>query len=345
MAESSESPAVQRARREGSLTTAVLDQRPHRARDFAAESDALHRLAQALTASNGAVLQTLADMALTLCGAGSAGISLLEHRADQRPVFRWSARSGHGADFANSRPPTEDSPEAVTLELGAAQLFSFPQRHFAGLEGAVPEVVEELVVPIPGEPQPWGTLWVMSHDERHRFDAEHRRILTGLANFTCAALPVTQAKLDVEARAAEAEAARNALAMAESRKDDFIAMLSHELRNPLAPVQSALAAVRNLSANSPVVLSALAVAERQVRQLKRLVDDLLDASRIRHGKLSVHPSYGLLQDIVADAMGTVKVDADRLRHQLHMTVPTYPVTVYADPARLTQVVSNLCRTR
>jgi signal transduction histidine kinase/CheY-like chemotaxis protein len=323
------------------LTTAVLDQRSHRAPDFAAESAALHRLAQALTASNGTVLQTLADMALTLCDAGSAGISLLEHRADKRPMFCWGARSGHGNDFADGRPPTEDSPEAVTLELGAAQLFSFPQRHFAGLEGAFPEVVEELVVPIPGEPRPWGTLWVMSHDERRRFDAEHRRILTGLANFTCAALTITQAKADAETRAAEAEAARNALAMAESRKDDFIAMLSHELRNPLAPVDSALAAVRNLSANSPVVLSALAVAERQVRQLKRLVDDLLDASRIRHGKLSVHPSYGLLQDIVADAVGTVKVDADRLRHQLHITIPAYPVTVYADPARLTQVVSNL----
>jgi CheY-like chemotaxis protein len=78
-----------------------------------------------------------------------------------------------------------------------------------------------------------------------------------------------------------------------------------------------------------------------MRILKRLVSDLLDASRIRHGKLSVRPSYGLLEDIVADAVTAMMGDANNGLHHLQVTVPPYPVTVYADPARLTQVVSNL----
>ncbi|CAE6690243.1 Autoinducer 2 sensor kinase/phosphatase LuxQ [Paraburkholderia haematera] len=118
-------------------------------------------------------------------------------------------------------------------------------------------------------------------------------------------------------------------------------MLGHELRNPIAPIDSALTAARKLSTGHPAVLSALDIAARQTRLLKRLVSDLLDASRIRHGKLSVRPSYGLLQDIVADAVAAVKADLSNGQHRLRVTVPTYPVRVHADPARLTQVVANL----
>jgi signal transduction histidine kinase len=341
MAGPSASPAADRARRAGTLVTSALGTRAHRPPDFAAESESMHRLAQALTSSDGAMLQTLSDMALDLCEAGSAGIALLERGTDGAPVFRWVAVSGECVAAVDSTIPIEDSPSGITLELAEGQLFSSPQRHFACLKHVVPEVIEELVVPIPGEPEPWGTVWVMSHDKDHLFDSEDLRILTSLANFTCAALTITRAKADAEARAAEAEAARNALALAEARKDDFIATLSHELRNPIAPIDSALSAAQKLATDNPAVLSALGIAERQIRLLKRLVSDLLDASRIRHGKLSVRPSYGLLQDIVGDAVTAMKADNNNGQHRLHVAVPPYPVTVHADPARLTQVVSNL----
>ncbi|WP_236061029.1 ATP-binding protein [Paraburkholderia domus] len=341
MAGPSAPSAADRARRAGSLVTAVLDTRPHRPPDFAAESRSMHLLAQALTSSDGALLQTLSDMARNLCEAGSAGIGLLESEADDTRVLRWVAISGECAASLNTTVPIADSPGGITLELAAGQLFTFPKRHFGCLNHVIPEVIEELVVPIPGQPEPWGTLWVMSHDRSRVFDAEDRRILTGLANFTCAALTITRAKADAEARAAEAEAARNALALAEARKDDFIALLSHELRNPLAPIDSAMTAARGLAADNPAVLSALGIAERQIRLLKRLVGDLLDASRIRHGKLSIRPSYGLLQDIVTDAVTAMRADANNGQHRLHITVPSYPVTVHADLTRLTQVVSNL----
>ncbi|ABE32691.1 Signal Transduction Histidine Kinases (STHK) [Paraburkholderia xenovorans LB400] len=337
----SDSDAVNRVQRAGTLVTEEFDARRRRAPDFAAENEALHGLAQTLNAADGVMLQTLVDTALKLCNAGSAGISLRERDASLPHTFRWVALSGHCADLVGHLLPPDNSPAGVTLQLGSPQLFAFPKRQFDCLAPITHEVTEELVVPVPGTPEPWGALWVMSYDEHLHFDSEHRRILTSLANFTCAALTIRQAKADAEARAEEAEAARNALAVVEAHQVDFIATLGHELRNPLGPIDSALAAAQKLAAGNPSVLSALALANRQVRQLKRLVSDLLDASRIRHGKLSVRHAYGLLGDIVKDAMAAVTDEAERRHQQLQVTLPEYPVTVFADAARLTQVVSNL----
>ncbi|NLP60534.1 hybrid sensor histidine kinase/response regulator [Paraburkholderia sacchari] len=325
----------------GAPVTEKLDARRRRSPDFAAEIEALHVLTRALNVSDTEMLQTLVDIALKLCNAGSAGISLRERNARQPQTFRWVALAGQCAGLVGHLLQSDDSPAAVTLELGSPQLFAFPKRQFDCLAIVTPEVTEELVVPVPGTPEPWGALWVMAHDEHLHFDSEHRRILTSLANFTCAALTIKQAKADAEARAEDAEAARNALSAVEAHQVDFIATLGHELRNPLAPIDTALAAAQKLAAGNAAVLSALAVANRQVRQLKRLVSDLLDTSRIRHGKLSVRPAIGLLGDIVKDAMAAVTEEAERRQQQLHVTLPAYPVTVFADAARLTQVVSNL----
>ncbi|WP_236674417.1 hypothetical protein [Paraburkholderia hospita] len=116
----------------------------------------MHRLAQALTSSDGAMLQTLSDMALGLCEAGSAGIGLLEREVDGTPVLRWVAVSGQCVAAVGTTTPPDDSPSGVTLELAAGQLFSFPQCHFACLQHMAPVIIEELVVPIPGEPEPRG---------------------------------------------------------------------------------------------------------------------------------------------------------------------------------------------
>ncbi|MPW18973.1 response regulator [Paraburkholderia sp. CNPSo 3157] len=337
----SQSGAASDARHAQVFATAKLDTRPRRAPDYAAENEALHTLAKALGAPDAVMLQTLVDTALALCDAGSAGISLRDNDATQGSALRWVAVSGRCAVYVDHIIPSDDSPGGVALKLDSPQLFAFPKRQFTCLADIEPEITEELVVPVPGVPEPWGALWVMSHEKERHFDNEHRRILTSLANFTCAALSIRQAKADAEARAAEAEAARRALAAAEANKDNFIAMLGHELRGPLAPVDSALAAAQKLAADSPAVLSALAVANRQVEQLKRIVSDLLDASRIRTGKLAVHHSYGLLGDIIKDAMGTVREEAERRQHRIDVEQPPYPVTVFADAGRLTQVFSNL----
>lgn len=88
------SSAVERARRARALVTPTLDTRAYRPPDYAGGNESMHRLAHALTSSDGVMLQTLSDMALHLCEAGSAGIELLERDTDGAPVFRWVAVSG-----------------------------------------------------------------------------------------------------------------------------------------------------------------------------------------------------------------------------------------------------------
>jgi signal transduction histidine kinase len=340
MARSAESAAVDRASRAGVLATATLEQRPRRTPDFAAENEALHKLAQALTTSAKAMLQELAHIARELCGATHAGIDLVDDSGGKRR-FRCTTLEGGIDAGVLATIPGDDSPDGITLHLGSAQVFAYPKRYFAGLYSQLPDAVEELVVPIPGLPEPWGTLWVMSCHEHHRFDAEHRRILTGLANFTCAALTISRAESEARRHALEAEAAKDALALAEEHKDNFIATLSHELRNPISPIEAELKVLGRLCNDNPAALSALDIAGRQMAQLRRLVDDLLDLSRMKHGKLSIRPSCGRLQDIVADAVRAVRAEAEKKRQQLTVTVPTYPVHVYADTARVVQIVSNL----
>ncbi|SAK98207.1 PAS/PAC sensor hybrid histidine kinase [Caballeronia temeraria] len=332
---------VERVQRAGSIVTSQLDARSQRFPDYAAENAALHALSKALTASPSAMLQTLVDTALALCRAGSAGISLHQHQPGQPETFRWVAVSGRCARLVGHVIPTDESPGGLAFRLGAPQLISSPKRVFPCLSVIESDVIEELVVPVPGTAGPRGALWVLSHDGEVRFDSEHRRILTSLADFAFAALNVADAKADAEARAEEAEAARESLLQVEANKDNFIATLAHELRCPLAPIDAALEAAQKLAAGNPAVLSALALAHRQVQQIKRLVSDLLDASRVRHGKLCVNLDYCLIGDIVKDGMAAVGEDARRRRQHLRATLPPYPVTVYADSARLTQIVCNV----
>ena len=106
----SQSDAASDARRAHMLATGKLDTRPQRAPDYAAENEALHALAKALTASDAVMLQTLADTALALCNAGSAGISLRDSDDAQRFAFRWVAVSGRCGDLVGHSVPSDESP-------------------------------------------------------------------------------------------------------------------------------------------------------------------------------------------------------------------------------------------
>ena len=137
---------------------------------------------------------------------------------------------------------------------------------------------------------------------------------------------------------AELEVRANELALADRRKDEFLAMLAHELRNPLAPLSTALQLLRSGGTSNDRVL---ATAERQTRQLARLVDDLLDASRITQGKIALRPEPVLLDDVVTRALETARPAIDARGHVFELSLPAEPIRLEADPARLAQVVANL----
>ncbi|MGE3275198.1 MAG: ATP-binding protein [Vicinamibacterales bacterium] len=130
----------------------------------------------------------------------------------------------------------------------------------------------------------------------------------------------------------EAEAANRA-------KDEFLAILGHELRNPLAPILTALQLLRLRGVEAGQ--RERDVIERQVRHLVTLVDDLLDVSRITRGKVDLQRSTVDLAEVVARAIETASPLLEQYRHELHVDVRPRPLLVSADPARLAQVVANL----
>jgi signal transduction histidine kinase len=130
------------------------------------------------------------------------------------------------------------------------------------------------------------------------------------------------------------------LSAADRRKDEFLALLAHELRNPLAPVLNAIGIMRARELD-PELSWCRDVIERQAMQLTRLVDDLLDVSRISRGKVRLRFEPLELSSVVRGAVETSQPLIDAQRHRLRITQPPEPVHVHGDAARLIQVVANL----
>jgi len=140
----------------------------------------------------------------------------------------------------------------------------------------------------------------------------------------------------IERRAAEAE-----LQEANQRKDEFLAMLSHELRNPLAPIRNALEVIRRIAPPDPKFNWAGDVMDRQVRHLTRLVEELLDVARISQGKIQLNKEPVDLAAVIAQSVETAQPFIEARGHTLTVEVPEAPVWLQGDFARLAQVVSNL----
>jgi signal transduction histidine kinase/ActR/RegA family two-component response regulator len=139
----------------------------------------------------------------------------------------------------------------------------------------------------------------------------------------------------------ERERAATALRDADRRKDEFLAMLAHELRNPLAPASNAVEVLRFSGVGDPTAREALAMLERQIRVLVRLVDDLLDVARITRGKVVLRKEPTDLAKIVGNAVETSRPLMEMHRHRLTVTLPPTPVRLDADAMRMAQVFANL----
>ena len=128
---------------------------------------------------------------------------------------------------------------------------------------------------------------------------------------------------------------------ASRHKDDFLAMLAHELRNPLAPILSAMQVIRRHPDNLDVVQRAREVVERQVRHQAQLLDDLLDVSRITRGLIKLRKGAIDARSAVAAAVEATRPVIDARSHTLSVILPDTPLRLEADPTRLTQMVTNL----
>jgi signal transduction histidine kinase len=135
--------------------------------------------------------------------------------------------------------------------------------------------------------------------------------------------------------------AEEALKEADRRKDEFLAMLAHELRNPLAPIRNALYIMKQASADPAVLCQVREMMERQVHHMTRMVDDLLDVSRITRGKIELRKEIVDLASVMERTVEAIRPLLEDRQQTLTVDLPPEPVRLAADPTRLEQVLANL----
>ncbi|ACG72914.1 multi-sensor hybrid histidine kinase [Anaeromyxobacter sp. K] len=278
------------------------------------------------------LLEAVMDAALAVAGARMGTLHILEEGSS---ALRLVAQRGFPPDVVRSLAEVPDDPVACPERLRGKERHVVEDAracpHLAGtqaqrlLEDAGVRALQSTPL-IARDGRPLGM--ISTHwREPHRPDDVTLRMLDLLAR---------QAADLIEHRRRE-----QALRDADRRKTDFLAVLSHELRNPLAPIRNAVYLLHHAPPGGPQAERARAVIERQADHLAKLVDDLLDLSRVNFGKIA-------LQRTVLDAREVVRRTCDDLRPlfdergpALHLDLDDQPVWVDADPTRLAQIAGNL----
>jgi PAS domain S-box-containing protein len=200
-----------------------------------------------------------------------------------------------------------------------------------GLAGAGHHAV--LAVPLQVKGEVIGAIST-AHRELRTFTQAEIDLLQAFADQAALAMRNVQLFSREQAARAEAESASRA-------KDEFLALLAHELRNPLAPIVTAAAVLQRPETPPAVVRHSAAVVERQARNLARLLDDLLDLSRITRGRIELRPETVSIAEAVTHALDATRPLIDARGHTVTVAMPPAPLYVHADPARLEQIIVNI----
>lgn len=255
--------------------------------------------------------QAICDIALDLCDAGTTGISIIKAGPTGEELFHWQALAGHLGGYIGRTSPRNFSPCGISIDRSSTQLFSYPSRLYSYLDEMPVPIVEALVVPFFAAGKPLGSIWALSHDER-QFNAGQAYVLEQVGAFCGAAFylmglkqQAVEARLDLETemtelRVADAQLQENlrqagltngVLFAANQVKDDFLSMVSHELRSPIATIYGNAHILRNKSnVLSPQVISqSLQDIEHESLRLSRIIEDLLVLARPEEGELRPEP--------------------------------------------------------
>jgi signal transduction histidine kinase len=320
------------------LITEALDERP--TSDDGLVSHAFVQLARVMANDPDALPQALCNVALELCKAGSSGISILKRGDDGQEYFHWEAIAGLFAPYVGGSTPRDFSPSGVSLERGATQLFSYPDRFFTYLQDIAPPVVEALVVPFDASSGPMGAIWVLSHHD-HQFSRADATTMEGLAEFTAAALSLIatghradqiairaeagrkdfasqaglleELNINLQVLLGQADATTRELTVANEVKDEFLSLVSHELRSPLTVIlgytKLLLRTKSRLSEDGR--REALVDIERQGTRLQKIIENLLLLARPEVAKIGLTEPVALHQVIQNVALNHQRYFPDR----------------------------------
>jgi signal transduction histidine kinase/DNA-binding response OmpR family regulator len=273
------------------------------------------------------VVPSLADLAAVTQAAGPAQPwgSQLVWRHPGTGELRYAAVAGPDAP----RDALRDSHDRVLMTGLPESLDGLDVPIPAALTGGEDRgrLRAAIVLPLTARGRTLGALTLALAGGDRRFGPADRALAEDLAGRAAIALDNARLYRDIQEE--------------DRRKNEFLAMLSHELRNPLAPVRNAVHVLRQSKIDHPQLNWARDVIDRQVTHLVRLVDDLLDVSRITRGKIRLQTEPLDAAAVVAGAVETSRPLVESHRHQLHVTLPAEPLAMHGDPARLAQVLANL----
>lgn len=238
--------------------------RPAHQRDALAQLAGMQRLAHAFTNQPDGVLQELSDIAVPLCGAESAGVSLETFGPDGEQLFQWVAISGTYSPFLNASVPYNWMPCGVCLDRSQPQVIRVPVAHFAamGLEQLPPPITDGMLIP-------WqvgatrGTIWILAHGRTDAFDQMDYNIMQMFSDFAAMAVRNQQQQKIIlqQARAAAAVDTANELA--------------HQINNPLQKLTNSIFLADSTCADAPAHIKQ---AADDLKQLSSLVQQLLALS-------------------------------------------------------------------
>jgi signal transduction histidine kinase/ActR/RegA family two-component response regulator len=315
------------ARLDDTIVTQLLVDRPPSGSRIDAEHAALVSLVRQAANDPVGLLQCLVDLAVELCEAGSAGVSLLQPDADADDVvFRWVAMAGAYRGYVGGTTPRSFSPCGVCLSRDAPQLYRYPSRVFTYLSKAEPAIVEGLVIPLRTAAGVLGTIWVVTHDETRVFTARELAVMTTLADFASTALAL--------------QGAREAAEASNRAKDEFLAIVSHELRRPLMAMVGWSELLLEGRVTAETATRAIAALHTNARRQQQMIDDLLDASRSATGALCLTEGPMDVSAVVRSAIEVVTDGARTKGVELVVGMPD-SIPFLGDPARLQQVMDNV----
>jgi PAS domain S-box-containing protein len=277
------------------------------------------------------VFDAALDSILSALGCDRASMLLFDEAGMMRFVA-WrglSDRYRQAVEGHSPWGPGERNPQPITMDDIAASDLAAPLKEVVTGEG----IGAFAFIPLVGDGRLIGKFMIY-YDAAHAFTEEEVDLALTIGR---------QLAFGVQRKRAEEERARaeGALREADRRKDEFLATLAHELRNPLAPIRNALHLLRLTGGSGPAADRIHEMMERQVGHMVRLVDDLLEVSRITRGKIELRKERVELAAVVRNAVETSRPLVEAARHDLSVSVSGEPVIVEADPVRLAQVVSNL----
>ena len=292
------------------------------------EAEALNRIGRVLAAEleTDRLVQVIADEATRITGAEYG--TFLRNTVDEHgdPALHLTASGGLRERFPGAAAPRKTALLAVTLD-GAATLRIADATDDPRFRDWPVPVRSYLAVPVVSRSgEVLGGLF-LSHSQPGVFGEEHARILGAIARQ--AAIALDNARLYEIARDAD------------RRKDEFLAMLAHELRNPLSPIVTSLHLMRTKPADAATQARGRETIERQIQRMVRLVDDLLDVSRITRGKIQLRREYVDLRGALERAIEGTRPFIESRRHRLEVVLPAESVPVHADSVRMEQVFANL----